>query len=369
MSSSSEAKEQQEHLKKENWVSTIHYGNEDSIYDTLEEVQAPLNKIKAKCRYWIVGQEICPTTGKKHLQCFFQFKERIRRTTLVRILPAFFDPMSKFSSPQAAADYCKKEGNFKEEGELKPIVGAAAQAEGRNRGGDKNAERWKRARAILEGNGDIADLDDQIYVVHYSSCMAIRRRHMPPPQIMNWTETPNLWIYGKSGCGKSRKAFTENPGAYSKMCNKWWDGYTGQKVAIIDDFDKRHDVLIHHLKIWADRYGYIAEIKGGAEQIRPEKIIITSNYAPEDIWSDVTGDLEPIRRKFRVINMSPMDGAFMEGGTGSGSSTAATFNGPTPPNTQAPGEGPTGTQPLSDEEDPEEGHDADIVEIHDLTGV
>jgi hypothetical protein len=270
--------------------------------------------------------------------------------------------MSPQSTPQQAADYCKKGEKFEEEGELKIEVGTAAQAAGRAKGGDKNAERWKRARQILEGNGDMAELDDQIFVVHYNSCMAIRRRHMPPPEIMNWTETPNLWIYGKSGCGKSKKAFGENPGAYSKGCNKWWDGYTGQDVAIIDDFDKRHDVLIHHLKIWADRYGYIAEIKGGAEQIRPKVIIVTSNYSPEQIWTDVEGDIEPIRRKFKVINMSPMDGAFM---TPPNSATVPTFVGPT----QAI-EGPTGTQPLTDEEEeePEEADYTKAVTVYDLTG-
>jgi len=82
--------------------------------------------------------------------------------------------------------------------------------------------------------------------------------------------------------------------------NKWWCGYQHQLNVIVDDFDKSHNYMGYYLKIWADMYSFNAEIKNGSMFIRPEHIIVTSNYHPNDIWDDNT-TIEPIRRRFKVI--------------------------------------------------------------------
>lgn len=48
-----------------------------------------------------------------------------------------------------------------------------------------------------------------------------------------------VWIYGPPGTGKTRYVHEKYDDIYDKGQNKWWDGYTGQKVVLIDDLDKQ----------------------------------------------------------------------------------------------------------------------------------
>ena len=76
-------------------------------------------------------------------------------------------------------------------------------------------------------------------------------------------EGPEVWVlWGPSGTGKSRfvakrwpKAFWKSPEA------KWWDGYAGQEVVVLDDF-KDYAMPLVDLQRLLDWYPLWVEVKG-----------------------------------------------------------------------------------------------------------
>jgi len=165
------------------------------------------------------------------------------------------------------------------------------------------ADVWAQTRTLAK-EGRFDEIDDAIYIRYKHNIQGIHQDALQSTPLPPLPHTTGIWYYGPSGAGKSRQARADYPDAYQKAANKWWDGYTGQDAVIIDDFDPGHNVLGHHLKIWADHYAFTAEKKGGALYIRPDVICITSQYLIEEIWTD-PATIEALKRRFKVTTFLP----------------------------------------------------------------
>jgi len=89
---------------------------------------------------------------------------------------------------------------------------------------------------------------------------------------------------------------------YSKIAsNKWWDKYKDEKNVLIEDMDKNHEYMGFNLKIWSDKYAYPVEIKYGGTLMRPQVIIVTSNYSIQECFPDPSIHL-PLLERFKVIH-------------------------------------------------------------------
>lgn len=267
-----------------------------------EYTRADVERIaRINCKYIVVGLEVCPTTQRRHMQGYVVF-DRPKRLNGVK--EALFGRMTHVElakgTTQQNVEYCKKTRECDDEPN-EEIYEFGEQPSPENAGG-ATRERYRALREQAE-SGDFESMDADLFVRHYSTLQAIHKDHLLTKASHDDTTLDNEWYYGVSGSGKSYKARTENPGAYLKMCNKWWDGYLGQDVVIIEDFDKCHQVLGYHMKIWADKYPFPCEVKRHAITIRPKKIIVTSNWHPDQIWvEDET--LQPILRRFKVTHFS-----------------------------------------------------------------
>lgn len=223
--------------------------------------------------YVIVGEET-GASGTPHLQGYAEFAKVTRYTKLAK---KHLNMHCEQAITQAAAiEYCKKDGLFEERGQKRPDESGIS-------GGIKEQERWKLAYESAK-TGDFELIPPDILMRYYRTIKEIAKDNMVRPDSLN--ELQNLWIYGDAGTGKTRLADAIAPVAYSKNCNKWWDGYQSEETVIINDFGKDHHVLGHHLKIWSEHRPFIAETKGGALNIRPKRIIVTSQYSINDIWQD-----------------------------------------------------------------------------------
>lgn len=272
-------------------------------YDEEDQAQCWALPWEAKhCRYIVVGKEV-GENGTPHLQGFICFKE----TKSLDQLKGFF-PTAHFEVRRGtylqASEYCKNEGDYFEWGTL-PMDPVSKGQKGR----EAFAALMKDTIKLI-GEGNYEAIAPEM-TTHIRACeYRIHKERQQKRNLCTYLGDlgdVNFWYYGAAGTGKSRKAREENPGAYLKMCNKWWEGYVDEDVVLIEDFDAQHKVLVHHLKIWADRYPFKAEIKGGSIDIRPRKIIVTSNYSPREIWDDPR-DYEPIERRFKVVHFLPYFG-------------------------------------------------------------
>lgn len=245
--------------------------------------------LSAGMRYLCYGKEIAPSTGTPHLQGYVVYENPVRATKVIKDLPGSHVEKAN-GSPEQCIAYCSKDGDFLEQG-VPPVT--------KKRKGEVEVDRWELARTAAKA-GDLDSIPADLYCRLYRTWKEIAKDHMVEPPDMDGCT--GYWIYGPAGTGKSRGARQAWPGAYKKMCNKWWDGYKKQDFVIIDDVDLKHDVLGHHLKIWADRYAFIAEAKGGAMCIRPKAIIVTSQYTPDQIWFDEP-TREALARRFTMIDI------------------------------------------------------------------
>lgn len=259
-------------IRSRNWSLTHNNYTEKDI----------LHYTNFKLKHLVLGKEI-GESKTPHLQIHLIYENPKTEQAVIKDHPgAHVTPTRNVTS---AIEYCKKEDDYQEHGTPPTDPG------------NREKKRWKEIRIASE-EGRLEDIPDDVRFNSHRTIQAHRNAALLRANYPDTTCTME-WYCGPPGTGKSRKAREENPNAYLKMCNKWWDGYNEEEVVIIEDFDRKHDVLAHHLKIWGDRYQFIGEFKTGARKLRPLRIIITSNYHPEDIWF-APEDLDAILRRFKV---------------------------------------------------------------------
>jgi len=248
-------------------------------------------------KYLVFGREV-GEQGTPHLQGYIYFKNAKTLSAAIKTFPRRAHLEIAIDTATGNYGYCTKDGDFEEFG-VRPLTDQEKGAEEKAR--YQNA--WDLAKA-----GNIEDIDPDIRVRLYGTLKKIRADYLPIPEAQDKMDFH--WYVGPAGCGKTWMARTKNKVHYLKDPNtKWWCGYVDQPCVIIEDYDKKCDPMLQQmLKRWADRWPFNAETKGGHFNVRPSKIIITSNYTMRDVFGhDEPGLLLPLLRRFRQLDFLELD--------------------------------------------------------------
>lgn len=271
------SKSQSQSQMGKRWLITLNNPTDDEIAE-LEDLH--------QYKYLVIARETAPSTGTSHIHALIIFHCNARASKLKKILPRAHLDLVRGTFEQAY-NYVIKDGSVIYENGSKP----------------------KNPHSVADEKFKLM-IDDAKAGVIDTECLMYARYQKFFDQFVPVEDycydgeltSKNAWIYGPPGVGKSRMvrqfAMDMHYSVYEKLANKWWDNYNGEDIVLIEDLDP--DVskkLVHHIKLWADRYPFRAECKGSSKRICPRfMFIVTSNYSLRECFEGVDG--EAIYRRF-----------------------------------------------------------------------
>lgn len=104
------------------------------------------------------------------------------------------------------------------------------------------------------------------------------------------------WLWGESGAGKSRYPYDHHEEVFKPINYKWWEGYDGHKVVLIDEFRKDFCTFHDLLAPLTDIYPFRVETKGGSRQVQFDTLYFTSCFHWRDVY-DTREDLYQLERR------------------------------------------------------------------------
>lgn len=241
---------------------------------------------KLNYNYIVFGFEI-GESGTPHLQGYIEFKNSISLSSLKKMIKRAHLERRQ-GSPLQASDYCKKDGNFWEDGEIS------------NQG--KRTDLLRLVEIIEDGNSlkDVAKLEPVSFIKFHGGIQKLILQNIKKRDYI-----PNIFVYyGKTGTGKSftaRKEFeNENYYVWTPARGEWFDAYSGEENVIFEEF--RGQLTFGFLLTLLDRYECPIQFKGGSTEFLGKRIIFTSPIHPKFWYTNKTDDsINQLLRRINVI--------------------------------------------------------------------
>lgn len=248
---------------------------------------------------WIYQLERCPESSRLHWQGYVRLRSKVRIKGAQRIIGFPTAHMERRKgSHQQATDYCSKQ----ESRVAGPWSGGVPMAQGHRQDLDDLAVSI-RDSGLTER--DVARSNPHLYC-RYRSGIKDLCRFALEDKLPDFRTVDVRVFHGIAGSGKTRAAIASCDGDYFILDageRVWFDGYTGQKTLIIDDFYGwiKWGTFLRIL----DGYKFRCEVKGNFTWAQWTTIIITSNKHP-DAWYE-KGFPPELERRISSITHFPID--------------------------------------------------------------
>lgn len=249
-------------------------------------------------KYLAYERETCPSTGKKHWQGYIGFVNAIVAKGVITRLGfkthPYIDVMHGNLNQNAI--YCSKEKNLTKHGQF-PRQGARTDIE-------------EFRDHIIHGEMTVDDIAINAPFYHYQYGRTFDKIEDITMRKKFRTEmTKGIWYYGKTGVGKSHKAFENfSPATHYVLNindNGWWEGYKQQDTVIINEF--RGQIPYGELLDLVDKWP--KSVKRRNREPMPfisKTLIITSSMHPAEVYKNIVKGPESIQqleRRFEIILM------------------------------------------------------------------
>lgn len=256
--------------------------------------------------YWCGQCEICPVSQRPHLQ-FFLCLDQPRTLVGVKRLMFVSEHLKTvhLSLCRGSADdnrtYCSKLESVDPSGAFAFFEAGVFLSVPERNGQGERTDLYKIGRAICEGGAlvDIAEANPDLFIKYHRGLENLQTTVRCRPRLYDrdapYTPPEVYWFYGSSGSGKSREAFArahdcEDRPFYSKSAgNKWWCGYYGQPIVILDDFRCDWFTFSYLIRL-LDCYPMSVEVKGGQVHMNADTFYITCPMRPEHLFAKLAAN-------------------------------------------------------------------------------